>query len=228
MRPLLKLINVPEELLDEAYRYIIIISVCLAVMFAYNLCAGLLRAIGNSIVPLAFLVFSSLLNIALDLLLITRFGMGVAGAAVATVIAQGVSAVMCVIYILKKTEILVPERKHFYVDKDLYADLLGQGLSMAFMSSIVNAGSVILQSGINGLSDPYIIAAHTASRKIFMLFNLPFISISLAAATFVSQNKGAGRVDRIRRCMKETYMFTILVSVVVAILIFIAAKPLIC
>lgn len=227
MRPLLKLINVPEELLDEAYRYIIIISVCLAVMFAYNLCAGLLRAIGNSIVPLAFLVFSSLLNIALDLLLITRFGMGVAGAAVATVIAQGVSAVMCVIYILKKTEILVPERKHFYVDKDLYADLLGQGLSMAFMSSIVNAGSVILQSGINGLSDPYIIAAHTASRKIFMLFNLPFISISLAAATFVSQNKGAGRVDRIRRCMKETYMFTILVSVVVAILIFIAAKPLI-
>lgn len=215
MRPLLKLINVPEELLDEAYRYIIIISVCLAVMFAYNLCAGLLRAIGNSIVPLAFLVFSSLLNIALDLLLITRFGMGVVGAAVATVIAQGVSAVMCVIYILKKTEILVPERKHFYVDKDLYADLLGQGLSMAFMSSIVNAGSVILQSGINGLSDPYIIAAHTASRKIFMLFNLPFISISLAAATFVSQNKGAGRVDRIRRCMKETYMFTILVSVVV-------------
>jgi Na+-driven multidrug efflux pump len=147
---------------------------------------------------------------------------------VATVIAQVVSAVMCVIYILKKTEILVPERKHFYVDKDLYADLLGQGLSMAFMSSIVNAGSVILQSGINGLSDPYIIAAHTASRKIFMLFNLPFISISLAAATFVSQNKGAGRVDRIRRCMKETYMFTILVSVVVAILIFIAAKPLIC
>lgn len=109
----------------------------------------------------------------------------------------------------------MPERKHFYVDKDLYADLLGQGLSMAFMSSIVNAGSVILQSGINGLSDPYIIAAHTASRKIFMLFNLPFISISLAAATFVSQNEGAGRVDRIRRCMKETYMFTILVSVVV-------------
>ena len=100
MRPLLKLINVPEELLDEAYRYIIIISVCLAVMFAYNLCAGLLRAIGNSIVPLAFLVFSSLLNIALDLLMITRFGMGLARAAVATVLGQGGTAGLCVSYLL--------------------------------------------------------------------------------------------------------------------------------
>ncbi|MDO4805171.1 MAG: MATE family efflux transporter [Lachnospiraceae bacterium] len=224
MRPLLVLIKVPADLMDEAYRYIFIISVCLAVMFAYNLCAGLLRAIGNSLVPLAFLIFSSLLNIGLDLLLITRLGMGVEGAAIATVIAQGVSAVLCVIYILRKTGILVPARKHFSVDKDLYLDLFGQGFSMAFMFSIVNFGSVILQSGINGLADSYIIAAHTAARKLFMFFNIPFISLSMAVATFVSQNKGANQVERIRRCMKETYIFTVFLSAVVALIMLVFAK----
>ena len=227
LRPLLVLINVPEHLMEEAYGYIFTISICLVVMFAYNLFAGLLRAIGNSFMPLVFLVFSSLLNIILDLLLIQVFHMGVTGAAVATVIAQGISAVLCIIYIFRRTRPLVPQREHFAIDKELYTDLMGQGFSMAFMGAIVNSGSVILQSGINGLNDAYIIAAHTAARKLYMFFNMPFVSIAIAVSTFVSQNTGAKQPERIRKCMKETYLFNILCALVMTVLMFAVAEPLV-
>lgn len=227
LRPLLVLINVPENLMDEAYGYIFTISICLVVMFAYNLCAGLLRAIGNSVMPLIFLVFSSLLNIGLDLLFITQFNMGVVGAAVATVIAQGISAVLCIFYILGKAKELVPEAKHFRIETELYKDLMGQGFSMAFMGAIVNSGSVILQSGINGLNDAYIIAGHTAARKLYMFFNMPFISIAIAVSTFVSQNTGAKQVQRIRDCMKQTYLFNIACAAVITVLMFFIAEPMV-
>ena len=134
-------------------------------MFAYNLCAGLMRAIGNSVMPLVFLVVSSVLNIILDLVFITQLNMGVQGAAVATVISQGTSVILCIIYMFKKTPLLLPKKEHFEVDKDLYKELLGQGFSMGFMSCIVSAGSVILQYGINNLGY-LIIAGHTAARKL--------------------------------------------------------------
>lgn len=104
MHPLLRLLKTPAEILEESYSYISILSIFLFVMFAYNLCSGLLRAIGNSFMPLVFLIFSSLVNIVLDLLFIRTFGMGVRGAAIATVIAQGISVVLCLIYIVTKSE----------------------------------------------------------------------------------------------------------------------------
>ena len=151
LHPLLVLLDTPAEILEEAYSYIIIIDVGVLVMFAYNLCAGLLRAIGNSFMPLVFLLISSGLNVALDLVFIAVVGMGVKGAAVATVISQGVSVVLCIFYVLRKTRVLVPERKHFQVGRKLYWDLFSQSISMGLMSSIVSAGSVVLQYGINGL-----------------------------------------------------------------------------
>ena len=93
-------------------------------MFAYNLCSGLLRAIGNSIMPLVFLIISSLINIVLDLFFITQFHMGIQGAAIATVIAQGISAILCIIYMLKKTPLLIPQKEHFAFDKELYQELV--------------------------------------------------------------------------------------------------------
>lgn len=109
MHPLLRLLKTPAEILEESYSYISILSVFLFVMFAYNLCSGLLGAIGNSFMPLVFLIISSLVNIVLDLLFIRSFGMGVRGAAIATVIAQGISVVLCLIYIVTKAKILLPE-----------------------------------------------------------------------------------------------------------------------
>ena len=110
LHPLLELLNTPVDIIQEAYSYISVIVLFIVVMFAYNLCAGLMRAIGNSVMPLVFLIVSSLLNIVLDIFFITQLNMGIQGAAVATVISQGVSVILCIIYIFKKTQILLPSK----------------------------------------------------------------------------------------------------------------------
>ena len=213
LRPLLELLDTPAEILEDAYRYIIIIDLGVIVMFAYNLCAGLLRAIGNSVMPLVFLLLSSALNVVLDLWFIAGMGMGVAGAAVATVIAQGVSVVLCILYVMARVRILIPGRKHLDVGRKLYWDLFSQSISMGLMSSIVSAGSVILQYGINGLGT-LTIAGHTAARKLFAFTDMPLIAMANAASTFVSQNYGAGQPERIRKGMREIYLYSLVVMVV--------------
>ena len=159
LHPLLELLDTPAEILEDAYGYIIIIDFGVIVMFAYNLCAGLLRAIGNSFMPLVFLILSSVLNVILDLWFIAALGMGVAGAGVATVISQGVSVALCILYVFRSARLLLPEKKHFHVESRLYWELFSQSISMGLMSSIVSAGSVVLQYGINGLGT-LVIAGH--------------------------------------------------------------------
>ena len=223
LRPLLVLLDTPAEILEDAYRYIIVIDYGVLVMFAYNLCAGLLRAIGNSFMPLVFLLLSSGLNILLDLLFIARMGMGVQGAAVATVISQGVSVLLCIVYVFAKVKLLLPEKKHFRVGQHLYWELFGQSICMCLMSSIVSAGSVVLQYGINGLGT-LVIAGHTAARKMFMFTDMPLLSMASAGSTFVSQNCGAGQPGRVRKGMKEIYLYSVVVAVA-AVLLMRAAAP---
>lgn len=226
LRPLLELLNTPSEVIEEAYSYIATITLYVIVMFAYNLCEGLLRAIGNSVMPLVFLVFSSCLNIVLDIFFITRLGMGVRGAAVATVIAQGISALLCILYITSRNKILVPKRKHFKVGRKLYRELLGQGFSMGFMGSIVSAGTVILQYGINGLGY-LVIAGHTAARKLYMFCIMPVIAMALAFSTFVSQNKGADQGARIRKAARCVYLYDLVVTVIITALTWVLAPTLV-
>ena len=121
--PLMRLLKTPESILSESYSYISVLTIFIGVMFAYNLCAGLLRAIGNSLMPLLFLIFSSIGNVLLDLLFITQFDMGIRGAAIATVVAQGISVLLCIFYILRHAAVLVPERRHFAAGKHLYGEL---------------------------------------------------------------------------------------------------------
>ena len=226
LRLLLEVLNTPIEIIDEAYSYIVVIVLFIIIMFAYNLCAGLMRAIGNSIMPLIFLIISSVLNIGLDILFITQFQMGIMGAATATVISQGISVILCILYIVKKTRILLPEKKHFQRDRALYQELLGQGFSMGFMSCIVSAGSVILQYGINNLGY-LIIAGHTAARKLYMFFNMPFIAMALGISTFVSQNKGANQKERIKKALKYAYLYDVIAAIVVTGIIFLFGTSLI-
>ena len=226
LHPLLELLNTPVDIIQEAYSYISVIVLFIIVMFAYNLCAGLMRAIGNSFMPLVFLIVSSVLNVILDILFITQLNMGIQGAAIATVISQGISVVLCILYIFKKTQILLPSKQHFVVDKDLYKELLGQGFSMGFMSSIVSAGSVILQYGINNLGY-LIIAGHTAARKLYMFFNMPFTAMALAISTFVSQNRGANQRERIKKAMKYTYIYDVIMAAVVTVIILIFGSSLV-
>ncbi len=226
LRPLLEALNTPQEILAESYSYISVIVWFTLVMFAYNLCAGLMRAIGNSVMSLMFLVVSSVANIFLDILFITQFHMGIRGAAVATVISQGISVVLCVLYIWKKVPLLIPEREHFRFDRALYAEMFGQGLSMGIMSSIVSAGSVILQYGINGLGT-LIIAGHTAARKLYMFFNMPFVAMSMAVSTFVSQNRGANHGKRVRNALKYSYIFDVAGAGVITVFLLFCAPALV-
>lgn len=226
LRPLLVLIDTPAEILDEAMAYIQVIGLGVIVMFLYNYASGILRSIGNSVMPLVFLVFSSLLNIFLDYAFMKWLGLGVMGASLATVIAQGVSAVGCVIYILNNVKELVPSRSDFTFDKELASDLAGQGYAMAFMGSIVSIGSIILQSGINGLGTE-IIAGHVAARKVYAIMNLPFMAMSSAVSTFVSQNKGSNQGKRILKAMKYAYIYDVVMAVVITFIMFATSRTMI-
>lgn len=221
--PLLELLGTPPDIIEESYSYISLITLFVGVMFAYNLLAGLLRAIGNSVMSLVFLIISSVLNIVLDIQFITGFHMGIEGAAIATVIAQGVSALLCILYIVKCCPVLIPGRRHFCVGKKLYRELVGQGLSMGLMYGIVSTGTVILQAGINNLGYR-IIAGHTTARKIQSFCNMPFSSLGLALSTFVSQNRGAGYKERIRRAVNYANLMVIGWALIISVILLFAAE----
>lgn len=226
LMPFLRLLNTPEEIIGQSYAYVSTLLLFVGVMFAYNLLAGLLRAIGNSIAPLVFLILSAGLNIVLDILFITRFSMGIQGAAVATVLAQGVSAVLCLAYIVVRCRILIPSRKHFGFDGDLYRELLSQGVSMGFMSAIVSTGTVILQSAINGLGY-LVIAGHTAARKVNSFCMMPVSVTGYALSTFVSQNRGAGQGERIRKGVFYANLLCVFWGVLLMAILFPGAPALI-
>ena len=226
LHPLLELLDTPAEILEDAYRYIIVIDLGVLVMFLYNLCAGLLRAIGNSVMPLVFLLISSGLNVALDLWFIAGLGMGVQGAAVATVIAQGISVVLCILYVMRRVPLLLPARKHWAVGQHLYWELFSQSISMGLMSSIVSAGSVVLQYGINGLGT-LTIAGHTAARKLFSFTSMPLISMANAGSTFVSQNRGAAQPERVRKGMRTMYLCSVVIMAAEVVLMQLFARQLV-
>lgn len=195
---ILKLLHTPTQLMPIAIRYFRIILLGMTAAMLYNICAGLLRAIGDTVTPLIFLIISAFLNVGLDLLFVRGFGMHVEGAALATVLSQilAFSASFC--YLWKKYPILRFEKKNLRLTGDMVKELYATGLSMGFMSSLVNFGSVSLQSAINTFGDN-IIVAHTAARKISELFMLPFSVFGMTMATYCGQNRGAGRIDRIRQ-----------------------------
>ena len=197
LKPLLHVLNVPAEIFDDAYIYIFIIIAGMISRILYNMCAGILRAVGNSRTPLYFLIFSSMLNLAMDFALIMGVHMGVAGAALATVIAETASAVLSGIFIMRKYSDILPSRRHFTWDKELMQDMLSTGFSMAMMLCIVDLGSVLYQRAINNLGGTLIVA-HTSARKIIGIFMMPISSIATANSTFVSQNRGAKEYERIR------------------------------
>ncbi len=218
MIPLLRILHTPSEVIGEAYGYISVITRFTLVMFAYNLCAGMLRAVGNSLMPLVFLIISSLANILLDYVFIAILHRGLKGAAEATVIAQSISVCLCLVYIARAVPMIIPKKKHFNADMRLYREMTAQGLSMGFMNCFVSAGSVILQSGINGLGY-LIIAAHTSARRIYQFCMIPSIAMMQTVNTFVSQNYGARKPERIRRSMKYSYLYTAALTVIITVLV---------
>lgn len=208
LHPLLALLNTPADVIDLSGDYISIIFAGLIISMLYNVCSALLRAIGDSITPLIFLAVSVVLNIFLDLLCIFPLAMGVRGAAAATVISQLIAMLACFFYMIKRYEILRLHREDFHgISGELTKDLLSCGLSMGFMSSLVNLGTVALQTSINTLGTD-IIVAHTAARKISELFMLIFSVFGTTMATFCGQNLGAGEIRRIREGIKKSVLYS--------------------
>lgn len=197
-RPLLVLLQVPEASIDGALAYLTLILLGIPLTMAYNMEAALLRAIGNSLTPLYFLLFSTVLNIGLDIAFMGPLQLGVGGAAAATVVAQGISAVLCGWYIIRNYPALHFTRNAFANGKNFAGNMFWAGLSMGLMSAIYNIGSVVLQSSINALGSTYI-AAQVAARRFAELFFIPGGALGIAVATYSSQNLGAGRRSRIMK-----------------------------
>ena len=223
---LLRLVHIPENIIDEAYSYIYIIMIFFFLTFFYNWSASMLRAIGNSLTPLLILLVTSVINIGLDILFITKFNTGIKGAAIATVISQAISALLCIVYMYIKADILIPKLKHFKYNYYVYADLSTQGFAMGFMSSIVSIGTVILQTAVNGMGVT-IIAAQTTGRRIMFFLMMPMSSLATALTTFVSQNFGAGNKSRIKSAVKYANIINTIWSIISVVFVYTLSIPLI-
>lgn len=218
MDDLMEWMNISPELYGDAKTYISILICGLAATFAYNAGAGILRAVGDAVAPLLFLVCSSILNVVMDLGFIQGFHMGVEGAAYATVIAQVISGILCWVYMMRKYEMFHITFQDILPEKQYMTELASAGFSMACMNSLVQFGTVSLQTSINTLGKNTIVA-HTAARKATEIFMILFSVIGSTMATFAGQNFGAGTYERIKRGL----VFVIKINVVWCTLVFIIA-----
>lgn len=214
---ILKILNVSEELYNESTLYIKVILLGITATMFYNAFAGILRAIGDTFAPLMFLIIACGLNIFLDLFFILKLDLSVSGAGLATVISQGFSVLLCIIYMWKKYPIFRVEKKDFFIKLELLKRLFYSGFSMAMMMSLVFFGTLALQTAINTFGTN-IIVAHTASRKLTEFFMLPFSVFGITMATYCGQNKGANEPERIKKGIWEALFITWGWSVIVIIL----------
>lgn len=197
-RPLLQIMNTPADIFDDAWLYIVIIYAGLGAAMYYNLVANILRALGDGKTPLYFLILSSILNIVLDIYLIGSFHMGVAGAGLATVIAQLVSAIGCTCYVARKFPILHMKAEHFHWDNKNAKAHLRVGVPMAIQFAITAVGVMVMQAALNNFGS-VAIAGFTAANKVETLVTQPFMAIGITMATYCGQNRGARKMDRIRQ-----------------------------
>lgn len=215
---ILRIMKTPENIFEDVSAYITIIYAGLATTVLYNLLSSILRAVGDSKTPLYFLILSSLLNIGLDLIFVGGCNMGVAGAAIATVISQGVSAVLCFLYMRKKYTILVLHKEDRSFSARTAAKLFGMGIPMALQYSITAIGVMIVQSALNSLGSVYI-AAYTTAVKVANIVTMPFSCLGVTMANYVGQNVGAGRMDRVRKGVNRAIMLTLGISIVAAVVV---------
>lgn len=211
MPGLLRLMNTPDSIYTEAYTYITIICAGSFATMYYNLFSSYMRAIGNSRIPLYFLIFSACLNVVLDLFFIIVFHWGVAGAARATILSQGISALLCLVYIMKKVPVLRPHRKHWRLNVDDSKNQLAIGIPMAAQFGITASGTMVMQSAINRFEEA--IAVYTAANKFQSLLMQGGISMGQTMASYAGQNYGAGDLGRINQGTKDAFKIMVVYSI---------------
>ena len=201
-RQILILMKTPADIIEGAYKYIWVIFLGIPVTYLYNMLSGIIRALGDSKTPVIFLLISSVLNIGLDLLFIVVLHTGVAGAAWATVISQGISGVLCLLYMIKKFDILHIQKEEWAVESQMMLTLCNMGIPMGLQYSITAIGSVILQTATNTLGS-IAVASTTAAGRIGGFLACPFDAMGSTMATYSGQNVGAGKLERVGQGMRS-------------------------
>ena len=207
-KPILRIMQTPDEIFNDAYNYIIVIFIGIFATMFYNILSGILRALGDSKTPLIFLIISSVINVVLDLAFILKFNMGVMGAGVATVLAQAISGFLCLLYMKRKFEVLHFEKDELTLDGRCCKRLLAIGLPMALQFSITAIGSIILQTAVNSLGAG-IIAAVTAAGKIQLMVTQPMETLGITMATYCGQNLGARKFERIKKGIRQSSILSV-------------------
>lgn len=223
-RGILLIMSTPEDIIEEAYIYIVIIFAGIPATFLYNIMASLLRALGDSRTPVIFLVLASVVNIALDLFLIVVIPMGVAGAAIATITSQLVSGIACFIFVVKKFHILHITKQDLKIRPDIIRDLLGMGIPMGLQSSITALGAIVLQASVNTLGS-IAVAAVTAASRLSGFFSTAFDAIGIAMSTYGGQNIGARKVERLNPGLRAGMIIGSVYAVISLVVIIFFGKP---
>ncbi|WP_026506524.1 MATE family efflux transporter [Butyrivibrio sp. MC2013] len=219
MHPILRIMNTPDDIYHDAYAYISTICAGSLALIAYNLLASSLRAIGDSKTPLYFLIIAALLNIVLDLTFIIGLHMGTFGAALATDLSQGVSALLCIIYIYRRVNILKPQKRDWRLDSHYSKLQLGIGIPMALQFGITASGTMVMQSSIN-IYGSTAVGGFTAAGKVVNLMTAGFPSIGQTMAAYVGQNYGAGDLERVHKGTNDALLLSVIYSVLMAVLSF--------
>ena len=223
--PVLRFVQIPQELYAAMRTYLLIIFAGLAATFLYNFFACLLRAAGNSVAPLWFLGAAALLNIGLDLLFVLGFGWGVAGAAAATVIAQYVSGIGLLAYTVLRCQELLPQRADLRWDGRILREILDLSLLTCAQQSAINFGILLVQRLVDSFG-PVIMAAFAAAVKIDAFAYLPVQDFGNAFSTFVAQNYGAGQTERLRQGLRQATLVSVCFSCAISALVVLLAQPL--
>lgn len=218
-RNILTWMKTPEDIFEDAYIYILIIFLGIPATYLYNMLSGIIRSMGDSKTPLFFLTLSSFLNIGLDLLCIISFQMGVAGAAVATVVSQLISGILCLLYMMKKFEILHITKEEWKINPSHMKVLCGMGIPMGLQYSITAIGSVILQTAVNTLGS-LAVASVTAGNKVSMFFCCAFDAMGSTMATYGGQNVGAKKLDRLGQGLKSCILLGVIYSVIAFVVLY--------
>ena len=218
LRPILRLMNVPLEIENDAYIFMSILSFSLAIIVFYNLISGVIRALGDSKTPLYFLVFSTLLNIVFNFVLIYFLGFGVAGSALGTLLATAIALILCVIYVYKKFEIIRLKKIDWRYDKNMLKEGLKIAVPMSVQFSVLSISMMVIQSTCNSFG-PDIIAAFTAALRIEQLATQPLLALGMAMATYSAQNCGAKKLARIRQGVRFTVIVSFLISLSASLLV---------
>lgn len=222
---ILQILSVQSDIYDNAYSYLMIIFLGLPFTLLYNYLSSILRAVGDSRTPFLFLAFSAVLNIFLDLFFILIAGWGCAGAAFATIAAQAISGILCLIVIIRRMEVLWLSKENRVVRGDSITELLQMGLPTGLQFSITAIGSMVMQSANNGLGGDYV-SAFTAGAKLKQFTMCPFDAIATSVSVFCSQNYGAGKIDRIHKGLRQGIAVGVGYGLFAGLILIFAGRPL--